>query len=274
MSIFKRLAITSLTTLALLYGLKPPSSEGSLAQTRNSPDRGDLMVRYEPLKHNRYRRVYRILQHTAFYDELVADLNASFSFPRNIRIVFDQCDEPNAFYDPETVEIIMCYELIKYYADITHREFQEDYALEVIYAGFFTFYHELGHAMIDQYQLPITGQEEDAVDEFAAILLIDAQEYDAVIAGMDQFDIDAIEEAELGEELVYWDEHSFSDQRFYNTACLIYGSAPDEFSDWVYDEDNSWDGDAFLPVERAEICEADYQRALTSWERLLAPYLK
>ena len=166
------------------------------------------MVHYEPPKNNRYRRVYRILQQTAFYDELVADLNASFSFPRNIRLVFDQ------------------------------------------------------------------GQEEDAVDEFAAILLIDTQEYEAVIAGMDQFDIDAIEEAELGEDLVYWDEHSFSDQRFYNTACLIYGSAPDEFSDWVYDEDNGWGEDAFLPVERAEICEADYQRALTSWERLLAPYLK
>lgn len=32
-------------------------------------------------------------------------------------------------------------------------------------------FHELGHAFISLYDLPITGREEDAVDQFAAILL-------------------------------------------------------------------------------------------------------
>ena len=35
------------------------------------------------------------------------------------------------------------------------------------------FYHELGHAVIDQMQVPIFGQEEDAADSLS-ILLVDA----------------------------------------------------------------------------------------------------
>lgn len=264
MNKLKRLLSASLATLAatVVYGVKLSSSDVSFAQAQNSLDPGNLVLRYEVPKDRRYGKIYRILQQTAFYDELVADLNGAFRFPRNIGIIFDECHEENAFYDAETVEVIMCYELIKYYADITHRQYQEDYALEVIYASLFTFYHELGHALIDQYQLPITGQEEDAVDEFAAILLIDSQDYDAVVEGMNQFEIDALEEAELP----YWSEHSLNEQRFYNVACFIYGSDPGEYGDWIDDD--------VLPEERAELCEADYQRARTSWQRLLAPHRK
>ncbi|MEP4980081.1 DUF4344 domain-containing metallopeptidase [Ascidiaceihabitans sp.] len=40
----------------------------------------------------------------------VAALNEDFVFPQPITIRVDTCDEPNAFYDPQRVEIVVCAE--------------------------------------------------------------------------------------------------------------------------------------------------------------------
>lgn len=42
----------------------------------------------------------------------VAALNQDFILPKTLRFSVQTCDEPNAFYDPETVEIIMCEEMV------------------------------------------------------------------------------------------------------------------------------------------------------------------
>lgn len=42
----------------------------------------------------------------------VADLNLDFVMPETLLFSVQTCDEPNAFYDPKTVEIIMCEELV------------------------------------------------------------------------------------------------------------------------------------------------------------------
>lgn len=228
-------------------------------------DEGDLVVTYVEPSNSDYTEVYEILQQGGFYDELISNLNDSFAFPQDIAVVFDECGEENAFYSSDDVQITMCYELIKSYADTFQEEYQEDYAQEVNYAGFFTFFHELGHAMVDQYSLPVVGREEDAVDSFAAVLMLQADEQDAAIAGMEQFDVDATQEAEL-DELPFWDEHSLSEQRVYNVACLIYGSNPEEYADFIESE--------WLPEDRADGCEAEYEQASNSWNTLLEPYYK
>ncbi|MGB2924306.1 MAG: DUF4344 domain-containing metallopeptidase [Limnothrix sp.] len=62
----------------------------------------------------------------------------------------------------------------------------------------------------------------------SAIALLDMYGDDlGVVSGMFQFQSDAEEEQEYIEDLPFWDEHALSSQRFYNTACLIYGSDPD-----------------------------------------------
>jgi hypothetical protein len=232
-------------------------------------DQGDLVLTYDEPKDSTYTEVHEVLLRTAAFDEGVAELNDSFAFPQDIQVTFAECGEENAYYDPAAIEITMCYELIQRYVDILGEDAQsqEEIDLEVIHAGLFTFLHELGHALVDQYQLPVTGKEEDAVDSFAAILLIESGEEgeDAAIAGVDQFSIDAEEEAEF-EELAYWDEHSLSIQRFYDMACLVYGSDPDYYADWVEDE--------WLPQERAEQCPFEYEQESNSWNTLLQPFLQ
>jgi len=237
------------------------------ANSETLEDAGDFVLEYQPVEDPELRSIREILESSEFYDGLVADLNETFALPQDVLISFDACDEENAYYDAENSQITMCYELIRYYADAfaADEERETDYETEVLYAGFFTFFHELGHALVDQYQLPIVGREEDIVDNFAAILLTESEEEDAVIAAIEQFDLDAAAEAEE-EDLAFWDEHSLSAQRGYNMTCLLYGSDPESYQDWV---EADW-----LPEDRAAQCEAEYEQAISSWEALLEPYRK
>ena len=48
----------------------------------------------------------------------MAALNADFDFPEQINVRVDACGEANAFYDPATVEIIMCAEFEAHLRDL------------------------------------------------------------------------------------------------------------------------------------------------------------
>ena len=239
----------------------------STSQAQQLQDLGDVKITYAKAQDQNHQEIRQLLKQTGEFDEVAKEINDNLILPTDISVSFQECDEENAFYDPDTVEIIMCYELIQKYTEIfTDGEelSEEEYIDEVIYASLFTFYHELGHALIDQLNLPITGREEDAVDEFASIILLEIGDSDAVLAGALQFDVDA-EEEELN-ELPYWDEHSLSYQRFEQTLCLLYGSNPQEYSFLAKDED--------LPEDITEDCKFEYQRKSNTWLTLLSPYLK
>jgi hypothetical protein len=128
-----------------------------------------------------------------------------------------------------------------------------------------TFYHELGHAMIDQLQLAVLGREEDAADTLSALLIHDVWDensatslvYDTAHA----FRFYAAEAEANGAETPFWDEHSLDLQRYYNLVCLFYGANPDVRRD-VADE-------LELPQERAEACPEEYQLAADSWGAML-----
>ena len=87
--------------------------------------------------------------------------------PTDLESVFAECGELNAFYDPNQRLVIMCYELLD---DPSTTD--EEHVEAVIGAGVFIYLHELGHAFRDLLDLPLTGREEDAVDELATIMLI------------------------------------------------------------------------------------------------------
>ena len=145
----------------------------------------------------------------------------------------------------------------------------EDFAYNVLDD---TLLHETGHALVDIYGLPITGMEEDAVDQFAA--LIQSRTYTNYgsdyepdyTAGRDRMlDVaDSWKQTAQAEQPQYWDNHSLSIQRFYNSACYAYGADP------VY---NSFLVGEYLPPERAKTCERDYNQMASSWDRLLEGYM-
>ncbi len=128
----------------------------------------------------------------------------------------------------------------------------------------FTFLHELGHALVDQYQLPIIGREEDAADSFAAVFLILMRRDDAIIDALNQFEVIAAVEDESA-NIPYWDEHELTRQRIYNIACLLYGSSPESYRNWVTE--------GRLPDTRAKLCPTEYEQAKGSWAKLLVSHI-
>lgn len=252
--------------LLALVACGPLPEEGG----EEAADTGDFVVKYEATENEDYQELEAILKEVRLLEDTVQELNGTFALPGEVPVVIRECGEVNAFYDPESKEISLCYELVEYYSGMFLSEDQtEEEATEggeaVAGATLFTFFHELGHALIDLYDLPVTGREEDAVDQLATLILLEGGEAgeNAALNGAWSF---LTEEEESEEELAFWDEHSLDEQRFYNIVCWSYGKNPEGFQGLVDDET--------LPEYRAAQCPAEYDRMSRSWDALLEPHLK
>lgn len=129
-------------------------------------------------------------------------------------------------------------------------------------------HHEIGHALIDQFALPVIGQEEDAVDAFATLMVLETYEDPAPIlldsAAM-WFAFDRIFKADGGEH-AYYGEHDLDIQRAYRILCIAHGYDPDSYAEEARKR--------AIPEERLETCEYDAELALDSWDVLLEDALR
>jgi hypothetical protein len=242
----------------------------TLRQKAKIQDKGDFKVVYYKVKNKEYAQWQKELQEEKVLEEIVADLNQTFALPADIYVNFSECGEVNAFYDPETRKLSMCYELLENYYEIFAKHEKSEEALDdaVVGAIIHTFYHELGHALIHVYDLPIAGKEEDAVDQLSTFLLTDGtpEGEKAALDGARTFYLEAKQQDTEIDELAYWDEHSLNMQRFYNIICMVYGQNEKKYSYLVKK--------GILPEARAERCAGEYEQVEKAWTRLLAPYIK
>ncbi|MCF6327934.1 MAG: DUF4344 domain-containing metallopeptidase [Devosiaceae bacterium] len=58
---------------------------------------------------------YKTLRESRLLESVAEDLRNNFGLTQDIKITASRCGEANAFYDPDTSEIIMCYELLQDY---------------------------------------------------------------------------------------------------------------------------------------------------------------
>ena len=189
-------------------------------------------------------------------------INEAFELERDITIIVGAEDGP--LYDPSISEIHLPYH---FYAEVIDRirQIDNDPEQQVLFANdamLHTLYHELGHALIDQLDLPVVGKEEDAVDGLASMLLLEYYEDGASMAA-NAAELFALEGEDRGElqEQDFWDEHSLDEQRYYSTICHIVGSDSQQYQD-LADEIG-------FSEERVEICEGIYQQMVSDWEVLL-----
>ena len=105
----------------------------------------------------------------------VAWLNENFRLPYNVTIEAVECSEANAFYIPSEKKVQICYEYIDNLDELllTIREHEsyatlDDFVFDVTYS---VLYHEVAHAILDVYDIPYTGLEENVADQFEALML-------------------------------------------------------------------------------------------------------
>jgi len=222
-------------------------------------------VTYNPSRNSAHEEFRKIFQQNRVFEEVAEGLNKTVRIPIAVDINTVDCNTINAFYDPNTKRIIVCYELVSYFLGVFKPTAKTDAELgnAVLGALVFTFFHETGHGLIHILDLAAVGREEDAVDQLATLILIASGDEGVAMAmsGAYWFQL----QSKAGNKLRFWDEHAFDGQRFYNIMCLIYGSNPQKYGSFV--------SSGALPKDRAQRCPEEYGKINKAWEKLLQPHL-
>jgi hypothetical protein len=225
-----------------------------------------IAVLYERPQHPRFQELYERLQKRRLLEELKAFLSP-LRLPRKLTLTTRQCDDVNAFYDPGSKRLILCYEYVVFLETLTSRDTAPpDYTrVEAVAGGVVdAVLHEMGHALFDILETPIFGREEDAADQMAAFVML-------------QFSTDMARTAIKGGGYYYLvtdrqftrtafsDTHGADRQRYYNYLCLAHGADPVAFQDFV---DKS-----LLPKARAVNCPREYEQVKRAFSKTILPYL-
>ena len=242
------------------------SVEAVVAAVDTSVDTSGFVVARTPLRNDRYAGWEAYVRERRLLEGWVDFLNGWISLSERITVTFAACGRADAFYEPQTRTITMCYELLPAFT----QAFREIPAAErdqaVLGATDFILYHEIGHALIDVLDLPVVGREEDAADQLAVYILTGGTEEDEQAAIDGAVALHRLEEGM--DEGSFADEHSLGPQRFYNIACWVYGQNPEKYTHLLLGSGG------VLPEARAERCPAEYEQLQGSWDRLLDRYLK
>jgi len=252
------------TNAANVSGTSP-----SFEKSNKKEDKGDFIVEHLEVKDARFNDLDQKIKKEKLLEKAADDLNKALILPNNIFLRSKDCGEPNAEFDSKTESVTVCYELMEHFANLYKSDGMkpEDADKKMFDAVRFAFLHEVGHALIYNYDLPIAGNEEDAADRCSSYINIEElgdAGVNAVLAAADAFRIESKQKSATKRDLA--DEHLLQEQRFYNSLCMIYGADAEKYEYFVTD--------GYLPKERAARCPVEYQRTVESWKNLLQPWRK
>ncbi len=249
---------------------KTDSDNGNDSGKSEKPDKGDFVVEHSSVQNSKFESIDRQIKEDKVLEKAADKLNRSLSLPHDIPLRTKDCGRINAFYDPRDKSITFCYELMEHFYRLYKADGYSDADANrsMNKAINFVFLHELGHALIDGYELPITANEEDAADRCSSFICIEelGQEgVESILAAADAFAIESrMSKAPDARSMA--DEHLLKEQRFFNSLCMVFGSDPNKYSFIVTK--------GYLPKERAVRCPSEYERTAQSWEKLLQPWRK
>ena len=146
---------------------------------------------------------------------------------------------------------------------------KENFTADVlnVWANQFILGHELGHAIIRQLNLPLTGLEEDSADGFATFFTVNDKDTgpNAALGGAVLFDAMGNKRPNLTLE-DFSSDHPVILQRVYNFLCCVVGSDPQRLQ-------NPLVTDGYLPQGRAMLCRKEWTQLNYGWWTLLEPYV-
>ena len=129
--------------------------------------------------------------------------------------------------------------------------------------------HEVGHALMSVFEIPVIGREEDAADALATVVSLKMANSFAdrvVINAARGWFLSDQRDRKEGVPNIFYDEHGMDLQRAYYIVCLLVGGAPDKFRDLA--------NEVKLPKERQDTCKFDFSNASWSWEEVLKPHMR
>lgn len=263
-------------TAALLAGaaMLAPAASAS-ADDAARPLTGRVTVEWDKVS-KKQRPFQRALRRSGSVQRIVAEINRRYALPNDIPIYFTNQLRIGPAYLPEvplqgggTTSFItfpgsFYTDAAQHIRKVLPRYRGKRLKRLVNYAIEFVVAHEIGHALVDHLDLPVTGKEEDAVDGFAAYLLANTKGFGPRSALSAALFFAGL--AESRDQHDYADEHSLDAQRVYQFLCWVYGSNPRTFRSLV--------GKDGLPKQRAMRCTREWRQLNRSWTRLMEPHAK
>ncbi len=196
----------------------------------------------------------------------LAELSRDLKIDPALSWSIERCGRPNAKYDPATRHITLCREMREDVRGAFNRyTYTSASELDQVAddAELFVVFHEVGHALIDVLELPVTGREEDVADQFAVWMLLqggDAGER-AILSTGKYWKLLEVHSWRSP----FWDEHSVDAQRSYNLFCWLYGTNPAKHVGLV----GQWWSGGYLPKQRADRCKDESVKMLESLNRIM-----
>ena len=176
------------------------------------------------------------------------------------------CGKPNAYYFARRGEVVVCYEMLLDAYRLLNRHENASRAdtqaggkrlADAIGFAQFLFAHELGHAIIDRYRVPVVGEQEAAADQFALWLLSEDRAGPGLAVAHYVFVLLSLHEEWTDERVV--DPHGLDLRRAQRIAC------------WLSSIDELRSATTLTDAERRH-CATAVDQARQAWGRLLAPY--
>jgi len=202
--------------------------------------------------------------------DLISQLSTSLILPADIDVIFADCGTANAFFVPPSFSsatisqqeglpqspggsVFMCHELTQLFSDFYSDKDQ------AVSASIFVLMHEIGHALVNQLELPVLGIEESYVDGVSAVFLGEAGlSIGTVLAGWffgSQSDTP------------FFDSHRAGPQRLGDLACWGVGA------DITLIEDPIIANITQQLITGGRNCQAEYNQQLNALNIVLGPYL-
>ena len=235
-----------------------PGALGDLGEDFVVEDNGDLIPAIFPTQTS------VDLAYAQASAELVLQLNNSIALPADISVSFADCGTANAFFVPPGFlpdesgapggSIIMCHELNELFVNLFN---DVDSAFK---SSVFVLMHELGHALVDQLELPIFGGEEAAVDGIGTVFSTKIGLAEGVaLAGWFFFSQG---------DTPFFDTHRVGTQRLGDLACWAVGGDPSLLDDPTVADI------AEQLVAAGRNCQAEYLQQLDAADTLLSDNIR
>lgn len=238
----------------------------SLPVARAAPP-AEFHTVYAPPVADEYRIYYEELSREHFLESVAEELNHVLVLPHPIRLAIAECGHSTTAWVAASRTVTVCYEFLDAVLVIAGDSAGSQARAEQLFSGAVTFalLAEVGHALVEEYRLPVPGDALRAGDEFAAITLASAERNGdpSAAAAVEFFDA-ALRKPDSGFE--YLETHRFDRDRLETVACILYGNAPADHAASLEH--------GIVSKSRAPHCAEAVVAVASTWDRYLKSHTR